>query len=509
MTRPRIRRIFRNLAIFIVAAIACAYALSRWIGSSANHARLTAQLQLSFGRPVEVGSYDIAWLPLPGIEANQVTIGEDPRFGNEYLLRAESVVASIRWASLLTGHFELGSLRFVRPSLNLVRVAGGQWNVESWLPAPAAAAEMRQRGVAANPAKPVAHLRSIQIESGRINFRQGYDVKPFALTEVTGSIEQTNPGRWQISLVALPERAGVHLQQSGTLQLRGAIAGTSARLQPADLILTWSDASAVDALRLIAGNDPGVRGTLNLQVTARTSLTAAPMPSPSQWNIDLGLQISDLHRWDMSSQAADPQVSLRVSSGWQAGSEVIQVKQCLLEGLRSKVSAAGTVDWSSHVTPHLTIAPSEISWNDILDAYRAFTPAVASDLSADGIVRVQGEVNGFTGREISLDAQSAATIFRAGSAPLFEADHFILSSTAATGASAVSFLLRSNTAAPARRGRDRDLPCIVARTFGDGHGRSGATNSGISHDATQSDPGDRCHTAHSIHGSRGWETRSH
>jgi uncharacterized protein involved in outer membrane biogenesis len=447
MTRPRIRRIFRNVAIFLVTVIACGFALSRWVSSSANHARLTAQLQQAFGRPVEVGSYEIAWLPLPGIEANEVTIGEDPRFGYEYLLRAESVVASVRWTSLLTGHFELGTLRFVRPSLNVVRTRNGSWNLESWLPPPAVAAQMKSRGVAANPAKPVAHLSRIEIDSGRINFRQGNDVKPFALTEVTGSIDQTSAGRWQISLVALPERATVHLQQSGTLQLTGAIAGTSARLQPAELSLTWSNASAVDALRLLVGGDPGIRGIVDLQLTARTSLAAAPMPAPSQWNIDLGVQISDLHRWDLPSQSSDPRVSLSVSSGWQAGTTMLQVKKCLLEGLRSKVSATGSLDFSSRITPHLTIAPSEISWNDVLNSYRAFTPTVANDLSADGTLRVKGEVNGFTRREISLSAESEQSVVRLGTAPLFEADHFILSSTPATGASALSFMLRSSAPA--------------------------------------------------------------
>lgn len=446
MTRPRINRLLRIVAILVVAAVVCGFILSRWVASSTNHARLTAQLEQAFGRPVEVGSYDIAWLPLPGIEANQVTIGEDPRFGNEYLLRAESVVASVRWTALLAGRFELGTLKFVRPSLNVVRLPDGRWNLESWLPGPAVAAEMKQRGIAASPAKPVAHLSRIEIESGRINFRRGDDVKPFALTDVTGSIEQSSAGRWQISLEALPERATVHLQESGTLQLRGAIAGTSARLQPADLTLTWSDASAADALRLLLGNDPGIRGTLDLQLTARTNLLAAPMPAPSQWNFDLGVQVADLHRWDLPSQQIDPRVSLRVSGGWQAGAATLQVKQCLLEGSRSKISATGTVDWSSQITPHLSIAPSEISASDLLDAYRAFTPDVANNLAVDGTLHVHGGIDGFTRREISLEAESEQNIFRIGNTPLFEADHFMLNTSPATAAGALSFLLRSRAA---------------------------------------------------------------
>ena len=77
-----------------------------WIASEAislaiQHTRLRKSLRRTsksaFGRPVEVGSYDFSFWDGPSLEANSVTVGEDPRFGQEYFLRADSMTVRLRW----------------------------------------------------------------------------------------------------------------------------------------------------------------------------------------------------------------------------------------------------------------------------------------------------------------------------------------------------------------------------------------------------------------------------
>src|SRR5207245_8842466 len=97
----------------------------------------------------------------------------------------------------------------------------------------------------------------------------GVEQHPVALIEVTGSLEQEMPGRWRLDLKARPMRVAVALQEAGTLHLRGRIAGTTARLQPVDLALTWQEASLADALRLSGGQDYGMRGRLDVVLAAR------------------------------------------------------------------------------------------------------------------------------------------------------------------------------------------------------------------------------------------------
>jgi hypothetical protein len=74
--------------------------------------RITARLETAFGRPVQVGSYDFSLWRGPTIQAQSVTFGEDPRFGHEYFLRAESLTVRLRWQGLLRGHIQLGLSRW-------------------------------------------------------------------------------------------------------------------------------------------------------------------------------------------------------------------------------------------------------------------------------------------------------------------------------------------------------------------------------------------------------------
>src|SRR5580704_5527507 len=130
----RKQRWLRWILIVAIALFAASAGLSRAMRTSRARTYLTAHLEASFGRPVEVGRFDFSLLDGARLEAHSVTVAEDPQFGNEYFLRAETLTAGLRWAALFAGRFEFGSLFLQRPSLNLVRDADGEWNIERWLP---------------------------------------------------------------------------------------------------------------------------------------------------------------------------------------------------------------------------------------------------------------------------------------------------------------------------------------------------------------------------------------
>ena len=128
----RKRLIVGGGAVFCIVAASWCISLALeggWLRRS-----LEARLAATFGRPVEVGRFKFAILDGPQLEADSVTVGEDPHFGQEYFLRADRLTASMRWAALLRGRFEFDRLSLSRPSLNLVRFADGKWNFETWLP---------------------------------------------------------------------------------------------------------------------------------------------------------------------------------------------------------------------------------------------------------------------------------------------------------------------------------------------------------------------------------------
>lgn len=368
-------------------------ALSLIARTGRAHRLFTARLAQAFGRNVEVSYYDWRWLPSPGVVAHYVTIGEDPRFGNEYFLRAQSVAASPRWGALFSGRLELGSLVLMDPSLNLVRNADGKWNVESWLPSP-----VSTKPTLFGPHAPgrAALLSRIEIQRGRINFSRGADRHPFALADLEGSIEQESPGRWRIELEASPLRATVHLQDTGLVRVTGFISGTSARLQPAELDVTWSDASLADVARLAMGSDPGVRGTFQMELKAQTApvLEGAP-PGAAKWGFTLGASVVAPHGWNIPARADSPSLSVRAEASWQAGASEVQLSKLLVEGPHSSITGTGSVNWAHGIDPQLRLASGGIAYADVLDWYKAFQPGVAEGLTAGGYLQAGAELAGW------------------------------------------------------------------------------------------------------------------
>jgi hypothetical protein len=385
MPKKQFRRWLKLLVAAALVAVGLNLGVSLVMASRRVHAYLTPRFERAFGRKVEVSYYDIRWLPTPGVVAHFVTISEDPRFGQEYFLRAQSVTASPRWRSLLFGKLELGTLELSQPSLNLVRNADGRWNVENWLPVPGQDSPTNS----GEPRAPreAARLTRIEIDGGRINFSRGVDRRPFALVDVAGSIEQESAGRWQIELEARPIRATVQLQNTGLLRVTGNISGTTARLQPAMLTLTWSKASLADAFRLAMGYDHGVRGSFDLQLNAWTAKAhEASSPAPARWEFSLGARAVGMHRWDMASRDDNPQVSVRAAGAWQVGTARIDLQRLLVEGPRSNIAGAGTVDWSHGIMPDIRVWSPGVSFVDLVAWHRAFQPGVAEGITANGSI---------------------------------------------------------------------------------------------------------------------------
>src|SRR6266436_2950416 len=177
------RKWLRWIFILAIVLFASSMGLSRALRTSTARRFLIAHLEASFGRPVEVRRFDFSLLDGARLQANSITISEDPRFGREYFLRADTLKAGLRWRALLSGRFEFGSLSLSRPSLNLVRNSQGRWNIEQWLP-PAPSEPLRPGfvGPAAAPRNvSTARLYRVDVDGGRINFKQGDDKSPLAL----------------------------------------------------------------------------------------------------------------------------------------------------------------------------------------------------------------------------------------------------------------------------------------------------------------------------------------
>jgi hypothetical protein len=353
---------------------------------------LTARLESVFGRSVEVGSYDFSLWGGPTLLAHSVTFGEDPRFGHEYFLRADSLTVRLRWQSFFRGHMELGAIALESPSLNLVRNGDGDWNVAEWLPKSVGGAPSSSL-----PGPPVRFGR-IDVTSGRINFKRGDEKLPFALTNVNGYMEPDRSGRWTLNLEAVPTRAAVLLQQAGTIRVSGHVGGTSSRLRPAVLDLAWDDASLSDLLHLAHGYDFGVRGDLGLVVHAETQ--------GDNWALQGRAELRRLHRWDFAVRPDNPALNVNAKMILYPLASGLDITEATIEAPHSFARADAHFAWPSPAEPQFAaqsvnaaasyaspaqfeITQSQLDLNDVLAWIRAFHSDVAPDVSLRGFASVR------------------------------------------------------------------------------------------------------------------------
>ena len=365
--------------------------------------RLDARLQAAFGRPVKVDSYSFSLWDGPTLEADGVRVGEDPRFGYEYFLRADSIAVRLRWLSLLRGRFELESLSLSGPTVNIVNNGAGDWNLAEWL-GHAAAPSAARVGPMRVPFVP--RFREIEVDEGRINFKRGDEKLPFAFVGVNGAIYSDGAQRWRLDLEATPWRAAELLQQAGTIHVAGSVGGTSSALRPASLELSWTDAAAPDFLRLMTGDDSGVRGSLAIGVNAQTS--------GDDWALQGQAQLGELHRWDLTERPDSPSLNVAARMVLSIPESTLQIADATIQGPRSSVQGSGKISWAAaKLTAKQTSRPvmfeiksAGIDFSDVLAWARAFRQNIPDSLVVRGFAEAHGSISGWPVRVTDLAVQT-------------------------------------------------------------------------------------------------------
>ncbi len=395
----RLRKFGKWAALLVVLFAAAQLTASFALRTKRMHGYLIAQLERAFGRPVQVSHFSMQLLPIPRLDMEGITVGEDPAFGQEYFLRAEGMQASLRWIGLLRGHFELGTMTLTRPSLILVRNPGGQWNLEEWLPRSSSkpGSDRAAYGPQQAAASPSNFLQKVEFDDGRINFKTGDEKRPFAFTGVTGSVEQMVPGRWQLKLRAKPWRSGVVLQSTGILYVQGDVAGTSARLQPAQVQVHWDKASLADLFRLVTGNDSGVRGEFGLDGTASVGVTepGESAPAPGRWKYELNARALQIHRWDLTERSDNPRVSVRLKGVWDLAAREARAEEMSLDLPHSNIHGTGQFGTTADSSWSAKLDSAAVEGQDVLAWIRAFRPDLAEGLIIEQFFTGNGVVGGW------------------------------------------------------------------------------------------------------------------
>ncbi len=289
------RLIFVAVAILIVCGIAAPFVQVNRLRN-----RLTAALQNSLHRRVDIGDVHLNLFTGPGFSVDNVLIYEDPSIGIEPFASVLSLEARVRLSSLWTGRLEFSTLTLEDPSVNLVKPQNAQWNIIPLL----------QR---TNATSGVSHLPEIQVRNGRLNFKFGDTKSSFYLTNANIDIwpQSGSPGSFDVRLSGSPARTDRTAQGFGALNGRGRWITSPNRESRLDLNLELEKSDIDEMARLVRGRTLGLHGLVASKASIKGPLASLEVAGQ--------FQMEDIHRWDLipASRSGGVRVNYRGTIDWR------------------------------------------------------------------------------------------------------------------------------------------------------------------------------------------------
>ncbi|HTT17799.1 MAG TPA: AsmA family protein [Candidatus Sulfotelmatobacter sp.] len=393
---------FAVLAVFVLLALFLVRP-----GASQLKSRIINSLSTAVGRSVDIGSIHIRLLPRPGFDLENLVVYDDPAFGSEPMLRASEVTADLRLTSLLRGRLEVSKLDLTEPSLNLVHRVGGGWNLESLL-----------ERTARTPLAPTGKTKSeprvgfpyIEGSSGRINFKNGPEKKPYALTNADFALWQDSENVWGVRLKAQPFRSDMNLNDMGLLQVGGTWQRSGSFLDtPLQFSIEWSQAQLGQLTKFFTGNDKGWRGDLRLDATVTGT--------PAALQISSTVLADDFRRYDIPSDSP-LRLAARCETEYSPHEHMVHGISCSAPVGTGLITLAGeaSLPVGSHYL--LKIAVDDIPASAIGALARHVKKDLPDDLSLEG--SLQGELsfsaNAGTDESSHMGGQGQITGLRISSA---------------------------------------------------------------------------------------------
>jgi hypothetical protein len=363
----------------VLAAILAILIVPPFLSVSRYESRITQLISASLGRPVRISSVEVRLLPRPGFVLNNLTVEEDPAYGAEPTLHANTVTASIRLLSLWRGRLELDTISVDEASLNLVHSAPGHWNIDSLLRKATVQAQS-DAGKPANPGMPV-RLPYLKATNSRINIKNGAEKLPFSLLNAGLSFWQQSPGDWRVRLHGQPARTDLSIEQgaTGIVRLEANLRQASdLRLMPLHIDLEWREAQLGQLTRLLLGSDAGWRGDLTGELHLDGTLEAA--------QVKTRLRATGVHRAEFAP-AAPMDFDANCNLLAHFSSRAIENLACDSPLGDGHIRLSGNLSGDTG-QPRISVEMDRISLAAGLDALRT----VRSDLAPD--IEVTGSVSG-------------------------------------------------------------------------------------------------------------------
>src|SRR5579871_4087019 len=241
--------------------------------------RIQAALAAALNRPVHISAVHVSMLTGPGFSVDDVLIDDDPAAGIEPFAHVESLRARIRLTSLFAGKLGFSSLHLDSPSVNLVKMPSGAWNIQALLDRTTQAKGRHQHDVP-----------DIEIRGGRLNFKFGDTKSVFFISGADLDIYPNENGDVVIRFSGAPARTDRGSLGFGQLSARGLLR-SGANEDELNMGLRLERTAVSEVARLFNGPDIGIHG-----FAVANARLAGPL---SKIAITGDLNITDIHRWDL------------------------------------------------------------------------------------------------------------------------------------------------------------------------------------------------------------------
>lgn len=394
------------LALAVLAVILAILIVPPLLSVNSYKARITQLMSASLGRPVRLSSVEVRVLPRPGFVLTDLTVDEDPAYGAEPVLHANTVTAYIRLLSLWRGRLEIGTISVDEASLNLVRNASGHWNLDPLLRT--AAAKARTAAGGGGPRNSLK-LPYLEATSSRINIKNGAEKLPFSLLNADLSFWQESPGDWRVRLRGEPARTDLSLNQAdtGVVRLEASMRqAAQMREVPIHLDVSWREAQLGQLTRLILGSDAGWRGDLTGELHLDGTAEAA--------QIKTRLRATGVHRAEFAPAAPmdfDANCSLAAHfSNWAVENLICDSP---LGSGRMRLTGDLPAGQPEGAVPHFSVELDKIPVAAGLDALRTVRSGLGPGIVAAGLA--SGKIT-YTPAAASATPEKPAPLARSHSA---------------------------------------------------------------------------------------------
>ena len=257
--------------------------------------RIAQAMSNSLGRPVHLSAVELRLLPRPGFVITDLTVEEDPSYGAEPVLHANTVTASIRLLSLWRGRLEISRISVDEASLNLVRTTGGSMEPGHTLSHRGAASSRTERSREGQ-----FHCRILKRRTRASTSSRDIEKLPYSLVNADLSFWEEEPGRLAR---AVEGAAGAHRREprSGRYRNRATgrphapragVAADAGACRPG--VARGATGPAQPAADRI---DPGWRGDLTAEMKLDGTADSA--------QVTTRLRASGVHRAEFAPAAAD------------------------------------------------------------------------------------------------------------------------------------------------------------------------------------------------------------